>query len=110
MLNIIYTMNLGDKDFRITKEIENAIREADKFVEEKTGNQITDFFYDVAANNDWYLYDVEERRKMAHCSDEEFDASFDDYEYDYDEANEIISGVIWGEAENYVNFNIYGAH
>ena len=110
MLNIIYTMNLGDKDFRITKEIENAIREADKFVEEKTGNQITDFLYDVAANNDWYLYDVEERRKMAHCSREEFDWSFDDYEYSYEEANEIISEKVWHEAENYVNFYLYDNH
>lgn len=95
-MNIIYTIKFGDEDIRLTKEIEAAIRKAAKWAEEETGCDITDSLYEVAGNNDWCLYTVAERLERAHGE------AVDDYAYDYDEANEIITEAVWAEAQNYV--------
>lgn len=78
-----YEIKYGDDYITVSAEVEKAIDEANDYCIKETGVDISDFLYDCAGSEAWRFFDE------------------DSAEY----ADEDIIGIIWNEAENFVDFN-----
>ena len=82
-MNNTYQIKYGSEWITVSAEVEKALDEANDWCIKETGVDISDFLYDCAGGEGWRFFDEE----TAECADED------------------ITGIIWNEAERFVDHN-----